>query len=124
MTIENKEDSYEAFARLLISEEQAWQPKAMRDLAAAYLETRSALSNAASDTARLDALEKACSEGCAPSVIYDDNGNWAVGEDGTQSIRTTDGAPLDITHWVEAEAFRPTIREAIDAWMATQEAPK
>lgn len=73
------------------------------------------------DTERLDALEACCNKGGCPSVIYDDNGNWAVAQEGTQNIRMEDSEPLDIQHWVPADAFRPSIREAIDLFMAEQQ---
>lgn len=75
------------------------------------------------DTVRLNALENAVDEGSCPGVINDDAGRWAVSEDGMQNVPDND-IPTDIrtTFFIEATKWKPSIREAIDAWMAECEA--
>ena len=73
------------------------------------------------DRARLDWLE---AQGNGLGVVHDDQSQWAVAMNGMQSIRSLSSespAPLDTTYFVEGEAFRNTIREAIDAAMAREE---
>ncbi len=65
------------------------------------------------DTERLDWLEK---EGNGCAVIHDDNSHWAVAFDGMQNvIRGDEPGDLDTHFFIDADKFRPTIREAIDA---------
>lgn len=70
------------------------------------------------DTERLDWLENITKDGACPGLIFDDNGHWAVAFDGSQNVPEGEG-PQDIatSFWIEAAAWRPTIREAIDAAM-------
>ena len=63
-------------------------------------------------------FEQMAAKGRAPSLIYDDNGMWAVAEDGEQNIRTQDTDDLYIGHMVSASAFCETFRDAIDAAIA------
>ena len=77
-------------------------------------EAARALSSLAEDAGRLDWFEKQADTGAAPSLVYDDNGMWAIAEEGTQNVRTQDADDLVITHFVEAAKFKPTVREAID----------
>lgn len=76
--------------------------------------------NERTDTERLDWLEKQDGYG----VISDDNGRWAVPDSGTQNLADAEGhyacdTPIDISceFFVPAEAWRPSIREAVDAAM-------
>lgn len=72
------------------------------------------------DAERLDWLEKEA-EGCA--LLSDDFGNWAVSTMGMQNIPDPvpeKGTPGDIgtSHFVKADEWKPSIRDAIDAAMA------
>jgi hypothetical protein len=69
------------------------------------------------DMERLDWLEK--HEGYG--LISDDAGRWAVSTSGIQNLPTSD-TPFDFVgkFWVEAADWRPSIREAIDAAMASE----
>ena len=65
-----------------------------------------------SDTERLNWLAE--QEGAA--LLSDDFGNWTVSYDGMQNIPEKPGEPSDIStsFFVEANAWKPSIREAID----------
>ena len=73
------------------------------------------------DTERLDYLESITKEGSCPGLINDDNGHWAVAEDGVQNCPMGD-EPVDIqtTFFIEAKDWHPTIREAIDAFASAR----
>jgi hypothetical protein len=71
------------------------------------------------DTERLDWLE-AEGNGCA--LVHDDDAHWAVAFSGTQNVIINGPQDLTTTYWIEADKFRPTVREAIDAAMAEQTA--
>ena len=64
-------------------------------------------------------LETIAGLGGAPSLIYDDNGHWTIGGDGTQNLPTfEDGWETKETvfqgEWfVEPGHWKPTIREAL-----------
>jgi hypothetical protein len=67
------------------------------------------------DTELLNFLEQC--EGCA--LISDDFGNWAVSGTGMQNVPEKPGEPSDIesVFFVEADEWKPSIREAIAAVM-------
>jgi hypothetical protein len=71
-----------------------------------------------------DILEALTSIGDAPSLLYDDNGNFAVGGDGTQNIdmfndskKDNDEANFHGTWWLKNKDWKHTIREAIEAYL-------
>jgi hypothetical protein len=70
------------------------------------------------DSARLDGLDKLTNEGYCPALLFDDNGHWAVVDEGHQNVPMGEG-PEDIetSHFVQADKWKPTIREAIDAYL-------
>jgi len=70
------------------------------------------------DKERLDWLENACGMG----LISDDAGRWAVSDGGMQNCPDTKH-PIDISSvfTIEADKWRPSIREAIDVAMADEE---
>lgn len=80
-----------------------------------------------SDTELLDSLERLVDSGGCPGVINDDNGRWAVTDDGMQNC-LVGNIPQDLstTFWIEARKFRVSIREAIDAYLdeCEQDEPK
>ena len=69
-----------------------------------------------SDTELLDWLEAVTHKGYCPSVIFDDNGHWAVSFSGAQNIYSS---PFDTakTIYVRDYEWKNTIREAILAVM-------
>lgn len=56
--------------------------------------------------------------GFAPSLVFDDNGHWAISDEGYQNVPMGD-EPEDIslTIFIEAKAWKPTIREAIEYYI-------
>lgn len=75
------------------------------------------LAEARRDAERLDWFERTSHEGHAYNLVYDDNGKWAISGSGTQPIPPEDGFTdeVDIICFVEPDAWRDSIREAIDA---------
>lgn len=65
------------------------------------------------DSERLDWLEER-GNGCG--VVHNDQAHWAFADGGMQNIEGGD-EPFDLqaAYFVEKKAFRPTLREAIDA---------
>lgn len=69
-----------------------------------------------------DVIEGLTSIGGAPSILYDDNGHFAIGGDGTQPCMDIeslpDGADADFggTWFLKKEDWKKTIREAIDRY--------
>jgi hypothetical protein len=62
------------------------------------------------DTEILNWLEKQC----GGALVNDDNGHWAFVSDGMQNIPMDDDVfDLEAVLWVEKNAFKSTIREAI-----------
>ena len=70
------------------------------------------------DTERINYLEELVEKGSCPALVNDDAGRWALVSDGIQNCPDLD-QPTDIhtTFFVEAEKWKPTIREAIDTYM-------
>lgn len=52
-----------------------------------------------------------------PQVVYDDNGNWSIQDEGSSNSRIDDEQDLHISILVPAESFRPTIKEAWQEYM-------
>ena len=71
-----------------------------------------------SDKELLDGLEERVNTGSCPGVINDDNGHWAVTDDGMQDVSWGD-SPMSIatTFFVEAARWKDTVRQAIDAYL-------
>lgn len=69
-------------------------------------------------------LEGMTSIGSAPSLLYDDNGNFAMGEDGMQNVTALevkekgDRDSLDFqgVWFLKKRDWKPTIREAIERY--------
>lgn len=53
------------------------------------------------------------------ALVSDDFGNWAVASNGFQSVPDNPGTPSDIetSFFIEANEWRPSVREAIAAVM-------
>jgi hypothetical protein len=91
-------------------------------LLATTAKLRELLAAAASDTARLDAMEELVNNGCCPGIINDDAGRWAVTGDGMQNVPCNDNAiDINTTFFVEADKWRDSIREAIDDYLKDDE---
>ena len=86
----------------------------------AYPLLRQELESLRRDAGRLDWFEHMADKGCAPSLVYDDNGMWAVAEEGAQNVREQDTHDFAITHFVEAHKFKRKVRDAIDAAIDAQ----
>lgn len=71
-----------------------------------------------SDTEMLDALERLVDKGACPGIVNDDNGHWAVSDEGTQNVVFGEH-PEDVqtSFFVEASKFRSSIREAIEVYL-------
>jgi hypothetical protein len=70
-------------------------------------------------------LETLTQLGAAPSLLYDDNAHWTVGEDGTQNLIFDEDrdkqTTFDAAWLVEPNRWRRTIREAIRDHLAERE---
>lgn len=68
-------------------------------------------------------LEGLTSTGAAPSLLYDDNGHWTVGGDGSQNLPTigdehkTKQTTFDGVWIVEAGRWKETVREAVNDYL-------
>lgn len=60
-------------------------------------------------------IESLTKLGNAPSILYDDNGSFAISEDGFQSL--SDDGEQTISCFVKKEQWKPTIREAINYYL-------
>ena len=69
------------------------------------------------DSDRLDFLED--NQGCA--LVSDDDGRWVVACDGFQSVTAGEAADIETTFFIEKRFWKPTIREAIDAFREEME---
>lgn len=67
-------------------------------------------------------LESLTRLGAAPSLLYDDDGHWTIGTDGTQPVMAfadrTKETTFDAVWWVQPNSWRKTIREAIRDYLA------
>jgi len=73
------------------------------------------------DSELLDALEE-CGNGVA--LVHDDDGHWIVLHNGTQSVVIDGPKPFDTIYWAmedDIKRARPTAREAIRAWMESDD---
>ena len=98
---------------ILIDDEPNIESRTLLKVTPLY--TAAFIESSGRDGERLDWFEQYADKGGCPSLIYDDDGNWAVAENGMQNIRESGTDNLHISHYVSADAFKPTVREAIDA---------
>lgn len=54
--------------------------------------------------------------GWAPCLLYDDNGNFAISDEGMQSI-SEDPNDQELFHFIKKDQWKPTIREALDYYL-------
>ena len=59
--------------------------------------------------------------GYDPSILYDDNGNFAISSGGICSISTEDSADCSLSFFVEKRFWKPTIREALKVYFEDDE---
>lgn len=57
-------------------------------------------------------MEQLTMLGQAPSLLYDDNGNFAISGDGMQEI-STEPSDIWLSHFIKKDDWKPTIREAL-----------
>jgi hypothetical protein len=62
-------------------------------------------------------LVRLASLGYAPIILYDDNGNWAVSDEGCSNIRVDDNDDFSITIYGEAAWFRDTPQAAWEYYL-------
>lgn len=74
------------------------------------------------DTELLDSLIACAHRGCCPGIIFDDNGHWAVTDDGMQNV-PFGPEPIDIqtTFYVRKDKWLPSLRDAINAYLDEDE---
>lgn len=61
-------------------------------------------------------LEALTHLGMAPCVVYDDDGYWAIDDEGMSNIREEDG-DFEYSTYVPGKRFKPTIREALKFYL-------
>lgn len=71
------------------------------------------------DADRLNLFARVADVGCAPALLFDDNGYWAVVDEGMQSVSDGD-EPQDqvFSFSVPKDAWKTSVRDAIDAYAA------
>lgn len=62
-------------------------------------------------------LERLAKLGYAPIVIYDDNGNWAISDEGCGFVRTNNDEDFSFTSFGRSEWFKPTVKEAWECYI-------
>lgn len=62
-------------------------------------------------------LEELTKLGWAPCLLYDDEGHWAVSSEGVQSVAMGDPIDMSMSHFIEKEDWKPTIREALNYFL-------
>ena len=59
-------------------------------------------------------IEELTKLGLAPSLLYDDNGNFAICDNGVQTLSYKDEpCDVEIIHFIEKNKWKSTIREAL-----------
>lgn len=78
------------------------------------------------DAGRLDWMDDINRRGWAPAIVNDDGGHYAFSDSGMSPVPEEGGhkEPVSITAFVEPHMWRGTIREAIDAAMAEDDAAR
>lgn len=61
-------------------------------------------------------IEELTHLGQAPSIVYNDHGYFAVTGDGVQNV-VFEPSDITITHFVEKDMWKPTIREALEYYL-------
>jgi hypothetical protein len=68
-------------------------------------------------------IESITSLGGAPSILYDDNGHFTIGEDGSQNLPTFDDdwetkdTTFQAEWWIKPGMWKNTIREALEEYI-------
>lgn len=90
-----------------------------KDNAWAHRQTAAAFDGYLAGLERFDLaaeLDRVTDAGYAPCVIYDDNGNWAISDEGVSSVRR-DGGDFACTMCGEGDWFRPSVQEAWECYL-------
>jgi len=66
-------------------------------------------------------LEELSKLGQAPCLLYDDEGHWAVAGDGIQPVTIGDPIEMEMTHFIEKDMWKDTIREAINQYLTEED---
>lgn len=73
------------------------------------------------DADRLNLFGRAADAGYAPALLFDDNGFWAVVDDGMHSVSNGDGPEdQELSFSVPKGAWKENVRDAIDAYALTR----
>ena len=64
-----------------------------------------------------DLLKDLTNIGYAPSLVYDDNGNWAVVSSEFSWVRMKETSDYSTTIFIKAEEFKPSVREALKKYI-------
>ena len=62
-------------------------------------------------------IEELTKLGWAPCLLYDDNGNFAISGEGMQSISPDGVDDCHLSHFVEKDMWKPTIRKALNYYL-------
>ena len=66
-------------------------------------------------------IEELTKLGQAPCLLYDDNGHFAVSGDGFQSVALEEAIDMEMSHFIEKEAWKDSIRQALDYYLDNEE---
>jgi hypothetical protein len=89
-------------------------PKEIDELADEILDRIKSWRNSLSVEFILEELSKL---GEAPSLLYDDEGHWAVSGEGFQNVVIGDPIDVHMNIFVEKDMWKDTIREAINYYL-------
>ena len=115
---------YELFAKYNesydeeISDHRDEFPKEIDELADEILDRIESWRNSLSVEFILEELSKL---GQAPSLLYDDEGHWAVSGEGFQNVVIGDPIDVHMNIFVEKDMWKDTIREALDYYLDYEE---
>jgi len=65
-------------------------------------------------------IEELTKLGWAPCLLYDDDGHFAITGGGMQSIGTENSNDIALIHWIPAEEWKDSIREALDYYLENE----
>ncbi len=69
-----------------------------------------------------EALEALTHLGCAPNLLYDDNGHWAISSMGMQNVPEGDEPEdMNMVVFIEAKSWKDTIYEAILFYLESED---
>src|SRR5262249_35457009 len=68
-----------------------------------------------------EVFEHFANRGYSPALVFDDDGRWAISDMGSSPVPDSENGHTEtvgITSIVQPEQWKPTIREALDAFLA------